>query len=106
MEEQRFFDLGEALEDGGVGREGFALFDEGADDPSAGSGQVPTLIFTASGLLRTLAAISAPCSVKACGRTFEKLRFWRWSQFATTSAFSRSLSWKNPECFRATWPSR
>lgn len=36
-----------------------------------------TLIFTSSALLRTLAAISAPCSVKTCGNAFENLRFWR-----------------------------
>ena len=77
VEEQRFIDLGEALEDGRVGGEGFPLFDERADDPSTGSGQVKTLIFTASALLRTLAAISAPYSVKACGNAFENLSFWR-----------------------------
>ena len=48
-----------------------------------------TLIWTARGLLRTLAAMMAPCSVKARGRTGENLRRRRWSQFATTSDFWR-----------------
>jgi hypothetical protein len=52
-----------------------------------------TLILTASGLFRTFAAIKAPCSVKAWGRALENLRFPRWSQFATTFAFSPGESW-------------
>jgi hypothetical protein len=64
VEEQRFVDLGEALEDGGVGGGGFALFDEGADDPSAASGQVPALIFTASARLIRFAEFTEPTRVR------------------------------------------
>src|SRR6266571_3601798 len=47
-----------------------------------------TLIWTARGLFSTLAAIRAPCSVKARGRTRENFSRPRWSQFVTTSVFS------------------
>src|SRR5277367_1810041 len=50
------------------------------------------LACTATGLLRTLASMTAPCSVKALGKTGENLRPARWSQFATTSAFSLGVS--------------
>jgi len=40
-----------------LGAKQFAQLDEGADDLNAG--------FTATGLLRTLASLTAPCSVKA-----------------------------------------
>jgi len=61
-----------------------------------------TLIATASSLLRTLAAMSAPCSVKARGRTGENLSRLRWSQFVTTSSFLHGgefkdeIGWKTP----------
>src|ERR1035437_9793219 len=40
----------------------------------------------------TVAAMIAPCSVKADGNTGENLSLARWSQFATTSAFSSAVS--------------
>jgi hypothetical protein len=49
---------------------------------------IKTLTSMALGVFRTLAAIMAPCSVKAYGNALEYFRFSRWSQFATTSAFS------------------
>jgi hypothetical protein len=38
------------------------------------------------------ATISAPCSMKADGSVGEDLSLARWSQFATTSAFSAAVS--------------
>jgi len=47
---------------------------------------------TARGLFSVLAAMRAPCSVKARGRTGENLSRRRRSQFVTTSFFSSGLS--------------
>ena len=52
------------------------------------------LMATDGSLFRTLAAIRAPCSVKARGKTGENFNFLTWSQIVTTSAFSAALSWK------------
>ncbi len=52
-----------------------------------------TLISIARELFRTDAAMIAPCSVKARGRTAENLRRERWSQFVTTSANSLRVTW-------------
>lgn len=46
------------------------------------------LVSIATRLFRTVAAMIAPCSVKASGNTLENLSFWRWSHFATTSSAS------------------
>jgi hypothetical protein len=43
---------------------------------------------------RTDPFLIAPCSVNARGRTGENLSRRRWSQIATTSAFSANVSWK------------
>ena len=46
------------------------------------------LILTALSLLRTLASIATPCSVKAYGKYAENFNGKRWLQIATTSPFS------------------
>jgi hypothetical protein len=53
-----------------------------------------TVMATARGLFRMLAAMRAPCSVKALGDTGENFNRRRWSQFVTTSAFSSEVSKK------------
>ena len=55
----------------------------------------------------TVDAISAPCSVKAVGKTLECSMLLNWSQFATSSPHSFSLSRKtkssgNRTAFRLT----
>ena len=57
VDEQGFINLSQPLQDGGVGSQVFPQLYEGADDI--------TLIATARELFRTLAAMRAPCSVKA-----------------------------------------
>ena len=50
-----------------------------------------TLISTARGLLSTVSAMTAPCSVNANGIDRENFNLARWSQFVTTSDFSASV---------------
>ena len=57
----------------------------------------------ARGVLRTLATIMAPCSVKAWGRPGENLSVRRWSQFATTSAFSFAVSLNMKSAGKRVW---
>jgi hypothetical protein len=53
-----------------------------------------TLMATAGGLFNTVAAMMAPCSVKAIGKARENFSLARWSQFVTTSNRSFVVSRK------------
>src|SRR5437867_1729669 len=80
VHQQGFIYFGQAFEDGCVGREFFAHFDEGTDEIDAHR--------NGPGAVEDICRHKAPCSVKARGSTGENLRRPRWSQFATTSAVS------------------
>ncbi len=52
------------------------------------------LVSIATRLFRTVAAMIAPCSVKASGKVPENLSLRRWSQIATTSSISAFVNSK------------